>query len=75
MMMGELETLVDRIVGVPVFVVVPVALVIVTVVVVDAVTARFVPLLPVAPPVKPARVTIAPAHPFDPAPVSDADKV
>lgn len=72
---AELETAVERMVGAPVLVVVPVAFVMVTVVLVEAVTAKLVPLLPVAPPVYPAKVTDAPAQPFEPAPVSEADSV
>ena len=68
------ETALEIMTGVPVFVAVPLALVHETVVVVEAVIVK-VPLLPVAPPVHPEVVTLAPTHAFEPAPVSVAARV
>jgi hypothetical protein len=71
---GLLTTALEIATGVPVFTVVPVGFVTVIVVVVDAVIVN-VPLLPVAPPVHPEVVTLAPTHAFEPAPVSVAARV
>ena len=71
-----LATTADEIItGVPVLVTTPEAFVMVTVVVVEAVIGRDAPLFPVAPPVYPVIVTVAPAQAFDPAPDSVAAKV
>ena len=71
---GLLDTTLEIMTGVPVLIVVPVAFCTVTVVVVDAVIVK-VPLFPVAPPVQPEVVTLAPTHAFDPAPDSVAARV
>ena len=71
---GLLDTALEIMTGVPVFVVVPLALVHETVVVVEAVIVK-VPLLTAAPPVHPEVVTLAPTHAFEPAPDSEAARV
>ena len=71
---GLLDTALEIMTGVPVFVTVPLSLVHETVVVVEAVIVK-VPLLPVAPLVHPEVVTLAPTHAFEPAPDSEAARV